>query len=469
METEMNNSTDPIFVEAGHPQYQPWLLPPTVDEFVTLNAPARLLSNLLDELHVEILRDDYKGGGRPAYDPVALIRIITFGLMNGVRSSRKLAEATAFDLRYKFLAKMAEPDFRTIARFRATNEQKIKNLFNQTLKLGSVAGLIDLKHVSVDGTKIQANAAKHKYRSEAELDELIQKADEVAKSLLADWKQNDDNDDHNDSQQPPKEVQNAEKIKKRLEEAKKILAEHQAKGIVTTDQDSRMMKHKFGLHPGYNAQAVVDSNCQMIVAAEVTQDEGDNHQFQPMVEAACENMGSVPEKISADGGYWSMEALEYTEEKKLDAYIAPSGMKPASLEDWIHDENADTYTSPTGDLYLFERQRRKQAVKNKKIYITYRIYRCAETGKGKWIQISKEAPPEYIEMQEKTSTPEGAMVYRWRKAIIEPVFAHIKVSYGFRRMLLRGLSGARTEYLLACIVHNMSKIINYRKLAPTTN
>lgn len=457
----MSESADPIYIEAGHPQYQPWLLPPSIDQFVTQDAPARILSMILDELDLKFLHDNYKGGGRRPYDPVALIRIITFGLMNGVRSSRKLAEAAAFDLRYKFLAKMAQPDFRTIARFRAKNESNIKSLFNETIRLGTVAGLIDLKHVSIDGTKIQANASKRKYRSDEELDELINKADEVAQSLLEDWKQNDIKEDIDDnSRQLSKKVRNAQKRKKHLEDAKQTLEGRKSKGIVITDQDSRMMKHKSGLHPGYNAQAVVDSNCQMIIAAEITQDEGDNLQFKPMVEVACKNMGKVPEKLSADGGYWSTDALFYADEKKLDAYIAPSGTQPDALEDWIHDESADTYTAPNGDLYTFEKQRGK---KKNKINTTYRIYWCKATDVRKWIPVRKDGVPGYTEMQMKTSTTEGAAVYRWRKAIIEPVFAHIKVGYGFRRMLLRGLSGAKTEYLLACIAHNLSKIINYRK------
>ena len=153
-------------------------------------------------------------------------------------------------------------------------------------------------------------------------------------------------------------------------------------------------------------------------AAEVVQDEGDSLQFEPMVEATFKNLKEYPEKVSADGGYWSGEVLEYVIEKKLDAYIAPSGIDPASLKDWTFDETADAYTGPNGDIYIFEKQICKGKRKGKSII--YRTYRCAETGKAKWIQVGI---PNYTEMQKKTSTPDGAAVYKWRKAIIEPVFA----------------------------------------------
>ncbi len=450
----------PQFIQTEYSGGQLVMLPRSIEDLVKEDAPVRILSSILEMLGIVNLRDDCKGGGRPSYDPVVLTRILVFGLTKGLRSSRALAELTANHAHYMFLAYGAQPDFRTIARFRANNEGRIQYLFKQSIKLGSIAGMIDLKHCSVDGTKIEANAAKRKYRSDEELDELIKKAEEVAQTLLADWKRNDEKDEN---KKRKKKAVRAQQIEQQLKDAKITLADREAKGIVLTDQDSRMMKTKGGIRPGYNAQATVDSNCQMIVAAEVVQDEGDSLQFEPMVEATFKNLEKYPEKVSADGGYWNGEVLEYVNEKKLDAYIAPSGIDPASLKDWTFDETADAYTGTNGDIYIFEKQICKGKRKGKSII--YRTYRCKETGKAKWIQVGT---PTYTEMQKKTSTPEGSAVYKWRKAIIEPVFAHIKVAYGFRRMHLRGLSGARTEYMLACLTHNISKLMKNHAMIPST-
>ena len=445
----------PQFIQTEYLENQLLLLPPTIEQFVTHDAPARILRSMLDKLNVDAFREDCKGGGRPSYDPVVLIRIIIFGLLKGLRSSRVLEDLTAKHMDYMFLANMAKPDYRTIARFRARHEERINALYLETVKLGSVSGMIDLKHVSIDGTKIEANAAKHRYRSEQELDELIQKADEVGRALLEEWKRNDQNDDSDEAKKLKQKVMSAQQIEQQLQDAKKALASREnAKGIVVTDLDSRMMKHRSGLRPGYNAQAVVDSNSQMIIAAVVVQDEGDNLQFKPMVEEAFLNMAAYPEKISADGGYWSDEALQYSDEKKLDAYIAPSGVDPAALEGWIHDKINDTLTGPNGDIYVFEKIRNQKDKHDKKR--KYRVYFCKETDSRKWMRVDI---PNYTEKQKKTSTPEGAAVYMWRKAIVEPVFGHIKVSYGFRRLHLRGLTGAKIEYKLACIAHNISKLM----------
>jgi hypothetical protein len=384
-----------------------------------------------------------------------MMRVIIFGLMNGVRSSRKLSDAVKYDLRYKFLAEMAEPDFRTIARFRSANEDSIRELFKQTLRLGSVAGLIDLSHVSVDGTRYEANAAKRKYRSDIELDKLIEKADETLQALLDEWKKNDENSDDDDPSPPmPKPIIDAKETKRRLERAKATLAERGSKGIVITDPDSRMVKTGSGIRPGYNAQIVVDSKNQIVVAAEVTQDEADNHQFVPMIEGVNENLGKFPEQTSADGGYWSKKTLEYVEQKDLDVYVAPSGGRPKGLEGWVHDEKKDTYTDPDGNVYTFERQRSKGKGKSK-----YRIYWCKSTGRRKWIQIGVT---DYYQMRCKTTTAEGKKVYKRRKAIVEPVFGHFKVGYGLRRLHLRKLTGAKIEHFLACVTHNIGKIMKFR-------
>src|SRR5439155_14579366 len=143
-----------IFKEPSVPEDQLLLLPPNVADFVAEDASVRIFSELVDELDCSALRKVYKGGGAPAYDPVMLFKVLVYGLSEGIRGSRQLARALTFDMRFMYLARMSRPDFRTICRFRRSQEEAIRELFIQTVLLAKQMGLVLMEHASVDGTKL---------------------------------------------------------------------------------------------------------------------------------------------------------------------------------------------------------------------------------------------------------------------------------------------------------------------------
>lgn len=452
-----------MFKEPAVPVDQLFLLPPSVADFVAEDAPVRVLSELIDQLDLEPLLKAYRGGGAPAYEPVMLFKVLVFGLSEGIRSSRRLAGALTYDVRYMYLARMSRPDFRTICRFRRSQAEAIVKLFAETVLLAKRMGLVLLEHTAVDGTKLRAQGSMRRYRKTQELDEVLAKTQERIVQLLKEMEQADaaEDDEHGDGPGDgiPDELRSLRNRKKRYEQAKAETEGAGTRAVVTTEPESRMMKTADGVLPCYNAQAVVDAAAQIVVAAEVTQDAVDFHQLGPMLERIKKTVDALPEKVSADGGYWSKDSLDYVDQQKLDAYIAPAGAKEDKLAGWEYDAQRDVLVSPEGEEYVYctKRTSRKRR---------YRGYRLPGTRKMKWLN---EDAQQIAGMRRKVASPEGRAIYQRRKTIVEPVFGHIKGAYHMRRLLLRGKSGARIEFLLACITHNLSKMARTYTAAKALN
>jgi transposase len=449
-----------LFKDPVVPVDQLLLLPPNVADFVAEDARVRIFSELVDQLDCSALRAVYEGGGAPAYDPVMLFKVLTYGGSEGIRSSRRLARALTYDVRFMYLARMSQPDFRTIARFRRSQEDAISKLYKQTVSLARGMGLVLLEHVSVDGTKLRSHASMRRYRRADKVEESLASTEERIAEVLREMEETDAAEDEEFGDGPgdgvPDELRSLEARKKRLEQAKKELQSQGTKAVVTTDPESRMMKMGNRVLPGYNAQAVVDSAAQIIVAADVTQEANDTRQLRPMLEQVNSTMNGLPEQVTADGGYWSKDSLDYAEEQELDAYIAPAGKKEDNLAGWVYDKERDVLISPDGEEYLYSTKRKKNGR-------TYRGYRIPKTRRMKWIN---EDAKQIVGMRQKVATAEGRAIYRRRQTIVEPVFGHIKGPLGLKRLLLSGLSGAKTEYLLACIAHNLGKMASARQASP---
>ena len=446
-----------VFREPVVPEDQLLLLPPNVSDFVGEDAPVRILSELVAQMDCSSLKSMHKGGGAPAYDPIMLFKVLVYGLNEGIRSSRRLARCLTRDMHFMYLARMSCPDFRTIARFRRLQEEAIAKLFVQTVVLAKEMGLVLLEHGSVDGTKLSSQGSMRQYRRGDELEASLTKLDERIAQLLREMDETDEAEDREYGDGPgdgiPDELRNAEERKKRLQRAIAELGIQGTKAVVMTDPQSRLMKTGEGLRPSYNAQAVVDSCAQIVVAADVTQDEHDARQFRPMLEQVRKTVDALPEQVTADAGYWSKDSLDYVDERKLDAYIAPAGTKEDQLAGWTYDKERDVLLSPDNEEYVYSTKRKNRGR-------TYRGYRHPTTRRLKWINNDAD---QIARMREKVATPEGRAIYKKRQTIVEPVFGHIKGPYGMRKLLLRGLNGAKIEYLLACTAHNLGKMINVRR------
>lgn len=456
-----------VFREPIVTSSQIYLLPPSVDDYVPEDAPVRIVSEMIDGMDHRRLYARYKGGGAPAYDPKMMLKLIVFAYSQGVRSSRKIDAALRQDLRFMFLSQMSRPDFRTIARFRRDNLEAIGSAFRETVRIGMGMGLVLLEHVSVDGTKLEANVSGKETYGRARLEkilesidkriaEMLEEADKIDREEEARW-----GDTRGD--EVPDELKDAKARKKRLEEAKKAMDEAGRNAIGATDTDSRLMKAAAGNRPAYNGQAVVDKENQMIVAADVVQAESDSSQYAPMMDEAIANTGAKPDKTTADGGYFSTKTMEYAAEAGIDAYIPDCRPKSSDRESFVYDEERDEFTCAEGNVLNFARERTVKGLR----YHIYRCYRCAGCPRGqrchgkssRYKEIARRVDERLQQaMSAKMESEEGRAIYRLRKQIVEPVFGNIKANLGMRRLLLRGLDGAKIEYLLACTGHNIGKI-----------
>lgn len=435
------------------------LLPPSLDDWLPAEHLARFIAEIVDEhLDVSRIRAAYtEGRGAPPYDPRLMVRLLLYGYTTGIRSSRAIERRCTDDVPFRWLAAGAAPDYRAIARFRKRHLSALGHLFLQALKLCQAAGMVSLGRVALDGTKVRANASKRKAMSYARLSEKEKVLAEQVSDLLAEAQRIDEAEDdqfgkdRRGDELPPELARRESRLAK-LREAKAALeaqaaraaAEHAAdllrrKGADEatiaerakaaaeqaapkpkaqrnfTDPDSKIMKTSSGaFEQCYNAQAVVDEDNQVIVAADVTDCASDVVSLIPMTEQVQQNTGQAAEQLLADAGYCSADNLEKVaetaEQTGTEFFIATGRRK--------HDEPAPP--PPRG-------------------------------------RIPKDATPKQ-RMARKLMTKPGRAAYARRKAIVEPVFGQMSILQNAKQILLRGHDAARDEWLLLAACHNLRKL-----------
>jgi transposase len=431
------------------------LLPPDLREWLRPDHLALYVSDVVESLDLSGILKVYEEGdgrGRPPYHPALMVKLLVYGYCIGKMSSRKLEQATYDDVAFRVLSCNQQPDHDSIAGFRKRHLQELGRLFVQVLQLCERAGLVKLGHVAIDGTKIKANASKYQSLSYERMKDAEQElAAEVAR-LLGEAQRIDEEEDERYGKgkrgdELPEELRDRETrlariraLKVELEaEAKAAAAEKLAEkekpaadrsskwrrkwevsaaGEILplpkskrnlTDPDSRIMKDSATktFHQAYNTQVGVDAQAQIIVAAKVVQAGVDQEQLIPVLREVEKNLGRMPERVSADAGYYSKAALIHEAVRAVDLHVPPNQLKPI---------NWDCEQPLPQDATMQERM---------------------------WHKLGSKA---------------GREVFGKRKAIVEPVFAQVKHIRGFRQFLLRGLEQVEAEWLLVCMTHNLLKM-----------
>ena len=434
---------------------QAYLLPQSPRDWLPEGHLALFLADAVSQLDLgAVLRRYRHGRGPQAYHPQMLLTVLLYGYCTGVFSSRKIASRCETDVAFRVLSAGQFPDFRTLSDFRKDHLPVFKQLFLAVLRLCKEAGLARLGHLSLDGTKFQANASKHKAMSyrriqeaepqlEQEIRELVQKAADADAAEDAEYGPDQRGDEL------PEELRRREgrlakirEAKRRLEERARTRAREQAaaRGATPeevaaaeaaaqpspkeqsnfTDPDSRIMKTKTGWVQGYNAQVLVNE-AGIILAEEVTASHADSPRLVPVLDQLDANLRAigVPEKerwngvFTADAGYCSEANLTDLAARPIDAYVA------------------------TG---------------------RERHHRAGIDPRG------KPRTPLRSAMRAKLATPDGHAVYARRKVMTEPVFGQEKHARGFRQCLLRGAKKVAGELTLVHLTHNLLKL--WRALAP---
>ena len=428
---------------------QPWLLPPSVRELVPEGDAAHFVRDLVrEELDLGAILDVYEEErGFPPYHPVMMTALLLYALTQGVRSSRKIARACETRVDFMAVTAMQRPDFRTISDFRLRHLEALADLFQQVLKLCQKAKLVKLGHVALDGTKVQANASKHKAMSY----ERMKKTEKQLKEEIAEWFRRAASEDEEEDRlygktkrgdELPDWVANKQKRLEKIREAKAAL-EAEAKADLAagvkpeppdkprggghrmnkrapkpngepndkaqmnfTDPESKLMKGPDGFMQGYNGQAAVDAHAQIIVAQQLTNQQSDCPQLAAMVAKIRENAGRNPRELSADAGYLSEANLAELKKRRITAYVA------------------------TGQTHL-NSERKPRPLNG---------------------PLSKR-------MRTKLARTRHRSRYRLRKQTVEPVFGQMKEARGMRRLLLRGLRKAKAEWAINCTAHNLTKLI----------
>jgi transposase len=403
---------------------QSLLMPPNLGDWLPEDHLVFFVRDVVDQLDLGPILADYKvgKGGFPPYDPRMMVRLLLYAYCKGVASSRKIERATHESVPFRVIAANQHPDHDTVSEFRKRHLAALSDLFVQVLELCREAGLAKLGKASLDGTKVRANASKHKAMSygrvkkkRAELEAGAKAEADARRAEIAEKEEERREKEERTGRGTP-----GRKPKPPSDEP----AEKAQRNF--TDPDSRIMKDGARYGPNlrgsepdlratksfercYNAEAAVDAESQVIAAADVTQDANDKQQVKPMVEQVKSNAGDTPEKLSADSDFYSEANVEYPEAEGVDAYVATEKVKHGARP-----------PPPRGP-------------------------------------IPKDATTK-DRMRRKLRTKKGRETYSRRKPSVEPAFGQIQDARGFRRFLLSGLEAVRAEWRLIALTHNLLKL-----------
>jgi len=440
------------------------LLAPVLQEWVPEGDLAHLVSDLVESgaLDLSAIYADYEEErGYPPYDPRLMVKLLVYGYANGIVSSRKLERASYRDVAVRMLCADQHPDYRSIARFRARHLEALGELFVQALRLCRQARLVGLGALALDGTKLRANASRHKamsyermVKAEAQLEAEIAAIRANVRALLEEAAAVDAEEDElygpdRRGDELPEELHRREQRLQRIREAKQALeaeaaereaarrAELEAQGKKPrrppkgrdpfapkpgaqrnfTDPESKIMKTADGAyHQCYNGQAIVDSTAQVIVACDLSAEAPDARQLEPALDQLAENLEAIETELpegavlTADAGYFSEDNVRITAAHGLDPHIATGRFK--------HSEPQPP--APRGP-------------------------------------VARNATPKQ-RMARKLRTKKGRAVYARRKAIVEPVFGQLDTVQDARQLLLRGKQAARAQWRFQCAIHNLLKL-----------
>lgn len=414
------------------------------------------VSDTIDQMDISEIEGVYERNlaGYPPYHPRMMVKVLFYAYCAGVFSSRKMARRLEEDVAFRILAAENKPDFRTISDFRKLHLSALKKLFLEVLRLCRQAGLVRLGHVALDGTKQKANASKHKAMSYGRMKEESARLEREIADLLISADRIDEQEDakfgkDKRGDELPEELRfrssRLAKIKQamtELEAEAKEAAKKESPEVDSSDDDPKptkrgrrkrspsevpedkaqrnftdpesriMLSADKSFIQGYNAQAAVDSEYQVVVATMVSAQAADSPHVEAMVDRIEENTGELPEQMSLDAGYYSDANVERLESKKIDVYMPPTRLK--------HREYREAKAEPVTD---------------------------ASTTRER--------------MRSKVLTDEGRAKYGLRKETVEPVFGQIKRCMGFREFSMRGQEACEAEWSFVCAAHNLLKLFRY--------
>jgi transposase len=460
-----------------------------ISDFAKTDAKSQFIINLISRLDLTRLFARYSEQGGDSYAPDMMLGLWFYAYSQGESSSRKLEEFCQYDTRYLYLSCNLKPDHTTLSRFRKAHLDLLSDYFVQLLLIAEQEGITDLKHISIDGTKLKAAASsKHSYKE----DQLNRRIEALRKDI-AHYMQRCAFAEQGARDEIELEILQEEK--KRLEALEKKLLERRQQlqerkktikaefrnnhRINIKEPDAKSMSKIDG--PGYNGQLAVDCESNIIVANDVTDETHDRYQFTNMHHKTEENLPPDRDRAyTADAGYHSLDQLEYANDNNVDALIADQKPFDRSIHsrstpvktiqnegrkikrcDFTYHKDKDYYQCPVGNKLYPVSKGKKATVYRAKSCIECPIVSYCLSGKNKVKQIHRDHRERLAEEMARKLQEDGAKLrMKERATSVEPVFGNIKHNLGFRRFSLAGLIQVKGEFNLMCIAHNLNTILH---------
>ena len=497
-------------------QLQGMLIPLDLNDMVAADHPVRTVNAVLDKIDISSIVKQYRPGGTSSYHPRTLLKIIVYSYINNVYSSRKIEEAVCQNINYMWLAGMRKPDHNTINRFRGERLQKtLKPIFNQIVLLLCEEGLLNIKDLYTDGTKIEANANRYTFvwgkAIKTSRERIGQQLDDLWKyalSVAADELENTDppgfkkkinketvtktidaiNDALKDKPVSKEVRQKLNYAKKnwpeklhKYEEQEKIIG-GQRSSYSKTDPDATFMRMKEDhmgngqLKPAYNLQ--ISTNQQYIANYSIHQNTTDTTTLSEHITEFIKDYKIKPSCLTADAGYGSEQNYQWLEKKRITAYVKHNQFdrqqhkktrdkKPFSSDKFLYDGSSDTYTCPSGkEMKNSGSYEKTNRTGFKQTLTKYRTNKCKDCPmkiecnpnySEKIIEVNQNLNRLKRQADKRLKSPRGIKKRKQRCHDTEPVFANIKQNHYFKRFMLRGIEKVKVETGLIAIAHNLRK------------
>lgn len=500
-------------------QQQNWLFPPSIEELIPSDHPVRVVNGVIEQINLDRLTSEYSKEGKQSYHPKMMLKVMVYAYMDNTYSSRKIEKAMGENINYMWLSAKQVADHNTIARFRSQRLKTIfKDIFKQVIMLLAEEGLVTLKEVFTDGTKIESAAGRYtfvwgnaiktrKAKMAEQLEEMWNYAQQIAddedrdptppdfkqvdKKKVAETVEKINKILKDNPKAEPKQKAKARYIEKnfisnldKYEEQEKILQERNS--YSKTDPDATFMRMKEDhmlngqLKPGYNVQ--ISSASQFVLHYTIHQYSNDIHTLKPHLESFESLYERLPENLTADAGYGSEENYEHLEEKKITGYVKYNtfdkkqqtykSKKKKAKEDFHRDNlhynsEEDYYVCPMGQrmekTYESVRKTKSGYSQNYNVYKAKNCQGCplkssCHQAKGnRTIQRNNALERHKEVMRQRLTSEVGEQKRKQRTADVEPVFAHIKSNRNFKRFTLKGIKKVELEFGLHALAHNLRK------------